>query len=124
MTIANNDKTKEVLERLKSAQEFADDYAAYIKCYRLVEQFERVKAIELIQSLIKRYQSQINQFGFLVDGVCVVSGVNYDDMSDLQIKDQLVYIGQRIPVYAFIREGEDKLANDWFNRISCAGFIG
>ena len=119
----NSEQTREVIERLKSAQEFAVDYAEYIKCCNLVNNFDRVGAIALIQSLIKRYQSQINQFGFFVDGIHVVYGVNYDNMSDLQIKDQLVYIGQRIPVYALIREGENKAANDLFNKIGCAGFI-
>ena len=89
----------------------------------MVNNFERTEAIALIQSLIERYQSQINQLGFLVDGVHVVYGVNYDDMTELQIKDRLIYIGQRIPVYAFIREGENKIANDLFNKIGCAGFI-
>ena len=119
----NSEQTKEIIERLKTAQEFADDYKAYIKCCNLVKSFERVEAITLIQSLIERYHSQINQFGFFVDGVCVINGVNYNGMTDLQIKDQLVYIGQRIPVYAFIREGENKLANDLFNKIGNAGFI-
>jgi len=120
----NSEQTKEVIERIKSAQEFADDYAAYIKCCNLVKEFERAGAVALIQSLITRYHSQIKQFGFFVDGVRVVRGVNYDYMSDWQIKDQLIYIGQRIPVYALIREGENKIANDLFNRIGRAGFIG
>ena len=119
----SNEQTKEVLERIRSAKEFADDYVAYIKCCDLVKNFERLGAITLIQSLIKRYNSQINQLGFLVDGAHVIYGVNYDVMSDWQIKDQLIYIGQRIPVYALLREGENKLANDLFNKIGCVGFM-
>jgi len=119
----NSEQTQKDLERLKTAKEFADDYTAYISCCKLVNNFERTEAIALIQSLIERYQSQINQLGFFVDGVHVVYGVNYDDMTELQIKDRLIYIGQRIPVYACIREGENKIANDLFNKIGCAGFI-
>jgi len=115
--------TGEVIEWLRTAKEFFDDYRAYLNCCNLVENFERVKAITLIQSLITRYQSQINQLGFLADGVCVISGVDYNGMTDLQIKDQLVYLGHRIPVYALIREGEYKIAKDLFNKICSAGFI-
>ena len=120
----NSEQTRKILERLKTAKEFADDYTAYIKCCNFMKSFDRTEAIALIQSLIERYQSQINQLGFLMDGVHVVYGVNYDDMTDLQIIDRLIYIGQRIPVYAFIREGENKIATDLFNKIGSAGFIG
>ncbi len=111
----NNDKIKEVLERIKSAKEFADDYSAYVQCLNIVNCFERGKAVALLQDLTKRYQSQINQFGFLVDGVRVIHGVNYDNVSDLQIKEQLEYIARYIPVYALIREGESKIVNNLLN---------
>ena len=37
--------------------------------------------------------------------------------------DQLIYIGQRIPAYAFIREGNKEIAKKLLNQIGCSGFI-
>ena len=69
----------------------------------------------ILDTSTKRYQSQINQFGFLVDGVRVIHGVNYDNISDLKIKEQLEYIALYILVYALIREGENKIVNNLLN---------
>ena len=80
-------------------------------------------AIRLLNALIQRYKSEINEFGFIFDGVHVISGVDYNNMSDIQIIDQLIYIGQRIPAYAFIREGNKETAKKLLNQIGCSGFI-
>ena len=58
-----------------------------------------------------------------MDGKHVVYNVDYSVISDMQILDQIIYIGQRIPVYALIREGEKKLAEELLNRIGYSGFI-
>ena len=98
----NNNNTKEIAERFKTAQEFSQDYASYCNCRGVVQNYIRCEAIGLLNTLIQQYKSEINEFGFLFDGVYVISGVNYDNVTDIQIIDQLIYIGQRIPAYAFI----------------------
>lgn len=88
----------------------------------VLNNYSRQEAIIYTQELIKRYESQINKFG-LLDGKHVVYNVDYSVISDMQILDQIIYIGQRIPVYALIREGEKKLAEELLNRIGYSGFI-
>ena len=58
----------------------------------------------------------------LADGVCVIYGVDYSTMSDLQIRKQLVYVWLRIPVYAFLREGDKRMAEALLNSISARIF--
>ena len=119
----NNNNTKEIAERFKTAQEFTQDYDAYCNCRRVVQNYVRCDAVCLLNALIQRYKLEINEFGFLFDGVHVISGVNYDNMADIQIVDQLIYIGQRILAYAFIREGNKEIAKKLLNQIGCSGFI-
>ena len=118
----NNDQTKDFLNQFNTAKEFSEDLIAYNRCKEILKNYVRSEAIIHIQNLIKRYKSEINQLGFLIDGTHVIYGVDYEDFSDFQIKDQLIYIGQRIPVYAFIREGEKKVADILLNRIGFLGF--
>ena len=119
----NDNNTKETAERFKTAQEFTQDYTAYCNCRRIVQNYVRYDAIALLTTLIQRYKSEINEFGFLFDGVHVIFGANYDNMTDIQIIDQLIYIGQRIPAYAFIREGNKQIAKNLLNKIGYSGFI-
>ena len=119
----NNNNTHEIAERFKTAQEFAQDYAAYCNCRGVVHNYIRCDAICLLNALIQRYKSEINEFGFIFDGVHVISGVDYNNKADIQIIDQLIYIGQRIPAYAFIREGNKEIAKRLLNQIGCSGFI-
>ena len=119
----NNNNTHEIAERFKTAQEFAQDYAAYCNCRGVVQNYVRCDAICLLNALIQRYKSEINEFGFIFDGVHVISGVDYNNMADIQIIDQLIYIGQRIPAYAFIREGNKEIAKRLLNQIGCSSFI-
>lgn len=119
----NESQEIESIERFKTAQEFAQDYVAYCNCRNILQNYVRFNAMVLLKSLIEKYESEINQFGFLVDGVHVIRGVNYDDLTDWQIKDQLIYVGQRIPVYAFIREGNKQIAKNLLNQIGFSGFI-
>ena len=119
----NNKNTQEMAERFKTAQEFTQDYMFYCNCRGVVQNYVRCDAIHLLNTLIQRYKSEINEFGFLFDGVHVINGVNYDNMTDMQIIDQLIYIGQRIPAYTFIREGNKEIAKKLLNQIGCSGFI-
>ena len=119
----NNNNTQEIAERFKTAQEFTQDYMSYCNCRGIVQNYVRFDAIYSLNALIQRYKSEINEFGFLFDGVHVINGVNYDNMTDMQIIDQLIYIGQRIPAYAFIREGNKEIAKKLLHEIGCSGFI-
>ena len=118
-----DEQTKRDIERFRTAQEFAHDYMSYCNCRNVLQNYNRVNALDLLYNLIQRYKAEINQFGFLNDGVHVIYGVNYDNITDIQIMDQLIYIGQRIPAYAFIREGNKQLDNRLLNQIGCSGFI-
>ena len=118
-----DEQTKRDIERFRTAQEFVHDYMSYCNCRNVLHNYNRVNALDLLYNLIQRYKAEINQFGFLNDGVHVIYGVNYDNITDIQIMDQLIYIGQRIAAYAFIREGNKQLANRLLNQIGCSGFI-
>ena len=118
----NRKTTNEMIKKFNQAKEFEQDYSCYNKCKMILNNYSRPEAIIYIQELIKRYESQINQFG-LLDGRRVIYNVDYSVISDMQILDQIIYIGQRIPVYALIREGEKKLAEELLNEIGFSGFI-
>ena len=115
--MTQKDQLKEYFEKIKTTNEFIDDFNAYKKCKESFENYNRSDAISCLQILIKRYGAEINQLGFLTDGICVIRGVDCSRMSDFQIKDQLIYIGQRIPLYVAIREGEKKIVDEIINRI-------
>ena len=119
----NNNNSHEIAERFKKAQEYTQDYASYCRFREIVQNYVRCDAICLLNALIQRYKSEINEFGILFDGVHIISGVDYNNMADIQIIDQLIYIGQRIPAYAFIREGNKEMAKMLLNQIGCSGFI-
>ena len=118
----NRNTTNEMIKKFNQAKEFEHDYFYYNKCKMILNNYSRQEAITYTQELIKRYESQINQFG-LLEGRHVVHDIDYGVISDMQILDQIIYIGQRIPVYALIREGEKKLAEEALNRIGLSGFV-
>ena len=120
--MAQNEQLKEYIDKFNTAKEFVDDFNAYKKCRELFEDYNRSEAIFCLRNVIKRYGKEINQLGLLTDGICVIYGVNYSCMSDFQIKDQLIYIGQRIPLYVAIRDGEKKIFDDIINKIGNACF--
>ena len=117
----NDNQTKNYVDLFNSAKEFSEDLSAYNKCRAILKNYVRSEAIMHIQNLINRYKSEINQFG-IFDHTYVIYGVDYSALNDFQIMDQLIYIGQRIPIYAFIREGEKKIADDLLHRIGNLGF--
>ena len=84
-----------------------------------MENYNRPDAIACIQELINRYSNEINQLGFIIDGF---HNVDFSTLNDFQIRDQLIYIGQRIPIYAFIREGEKQVVDYLLNEIGFFGF--
>ena len=115
--MTQKDQLKEYIDKIKTTKEFIDDFNAYKKCKDSFENYNRSDAISCLQILIKRYGAEINQLGLLTDGIRVICGVDCSRMSDFQIKDQLIYIGQRIPLYVAMREGEKKIVDEIINRI-------
>ena len=118
----NND-IKEIAECFKTGKDFAQDYMSYCNCREAIQNYNRNGAIVLLNKLIQRYKIEINQLGLFGDGSKVIYGINYDNIPDIQIINQLIYIGQRIPVYAFIREGNKRIAEILLEKIGCSGFI-
>ena len=112
-----------MLERFQSAKEFAEDYKAYCDCCDMLKRYNRQHAIGLLNSLLKRYWLEIDQFGILFDGTYVKIGENYDNMADVKIIENLRYVGSRIPIYAFIREGDRQLAKVLLNKLGSSGSI-
>lgn len=113
---------QESLQRFKTAIDLSEDYSDYLKCKRLIENFDRKKAFEHLQKIIHKYEAQIDQLGLFEGNIRVIHGVSYDDISDYHIMSSLSFIGQRIPIYVFIREGEKEALRDWEKRISNYGF--
>ena len=119
-------KDKEIQETIKQFNimlQYSEDQALYSKCRNMVQNYVRNDAISLLNALANRYESEINQISFLFGGRYVIHGVDFSIISDIEIIDQLIYIGQRIPVYAFIREGEKYSAEKLLKQIGCSGFI-
>ena len=109
------------MDRFNTAKEFAEDACASLKCKTILENYNRFEAVVHLQRLTQRYAFEINQLG-LFDRVCVIYGVDYSTMSDWQIRKQLVYVWLRSPVYAFLREGDKRIAEALLNSISARLF--
>ena len=112
-----------MLERFQSAKEFAEDYKAYCDCCDMLKRYNRQHAIGLLNSLLQRYRLEINQFGALFDGSYVKTEEDYDTVADATIMENLRYVGSRIPIYAFIREGDRQLAKVLLNKLGSSGSI-
>ena len=98
------------LERLKKADDLAKDHANISRCESNLRYYNRKQALACLQDMIREYTPQINEFGFLVDGMQVVEGVPLDQFTDEHIQTQLRYLIRRIPVYVLLREGQKELA--------------
>lgn len=98
------------LERLNSAVELTKDCDNISRCEFNLQHYNRGQALACLQDMIREYAPQINEFGFLVDGMQVVEGVPLDQFTDEHIQTQLRYLIRRIPVYVLLREGQKELA--------------
>lgn len=98
------------LERLNSAVELTKDCSNISRCEFNLQHYNRGQALACLQDMIREYVPQINEFGFLVDGMQVVEGVPLEQFTDEHIQVQLRYLIRRIPVYVLLREGQKELA--------------
>lgn len=101
---------EKMMEQFKKATEFAKDYSNILRCERCVQYYCRENAWQCLQDMIHEYGNLINDFGLLIDGRCVVRGIQSDQFSDEELRLQIHYISQHIPVYALLREGSNELA--------------
>ena len=98
------------LERVNSAVELTKDCSNISRCETNLRHYNRKQALACLQDVIREYAPQINEFGFLVDGMQVVEGVPLEQFTDEHIQVQLRYLIRRIPVYVLLREGQKELA--------------
>lgn len=104
------------IEKMKTYVELMKDYSNYIRCKSNLDNFDRPKAWECLQDMIREYEVQINVFGGFIDGKRVIKGVLFESFSNNEIYEQLKYIYVRIPVYVLMQSGEEELAKniyDW-----------
>lgn len=107
----------EFIERFKNATDLLDDYGIYLECRKQIENFNRQTALCLLQKIISKYKVEINQLGCIEGGIHIVYNINYDGVKDDYIKNQLSYLGARIPMYVLIREDNKHLIKELENRI-------
>lgn len=122
MELINENRLWQLIERFKTAADLIEDYEDYLECQRLISDFDRAQALCHFQKMIHRYESQINQLGLFEGNIQVIHGVSSDDKDDCYIMSRLSFVGQRIPIYVSIREGEKELLKELEKRISRYGF--
>lgn len=111
----NYDKT---IERMHSVLELAKDYSNMKRCEDNLMCYDREKAWTCLQDMLREYATQIDTFGVWVDGVRLVKGTTLESLSDQTVQTQLRYIGQHIPVYVLLREGEKESAKRICERLN------
>ena len=122
MNYITNEQLSQFIDAFEKTMRFSNDISIYNECKSVLSNYDRETAIRLIQKVIKTYNSEINQFGFLFDGTYVIRGVDYSIKNDLFVRDQLIYLGQRIPLYVAIREGLKNVEHELLKMIGEKGF--
>lgn len=103
------DELNKMVEIIKTASDYTKDGANFIRCEYNLKNFKRQSALECLQDMLKEYELEIDAFGGVFDGKKVVRGVSFEDVSDNEIASQLNYVCANIPLYAFMRKGEEEL---------------
>lgn len=98
------------LEYVKTAVECIKDYENIKRCEQNVMQFTREDAWNCLQDMIREYRAEINVFGALFDQVIVEYNIDPKCKTDDELRNQLIYIAQHIPLYVLMRKGEEELA--------------
>ena len=98
------------LEYVKTAVECIKDYQNIKRAEQNVLQFTRESAWQCLQDMIREYWTEINVFGALFDRVIVEYNIDPKRKTDDEIRNQLIYIAQHIPLYVLMRKGEEELA--------------
>ena len=98
------------LEYVKTAVECIKDYQNIKRCEQSILQFTREDAWQCLQDMIREYWAEIKVFGAIFDNVTLYRNVDPKTLSDNELKRQLTYIAQHIPLYVLMRKGEEELA--------------
>lgn len=109
----NLNQTYEILDRYKDVMDVAEDMEMYNQSKRLLERYNRDKAISQIQKIIGKYESEINDAGFF-DNHIVIRRANCESWNDVDVMQTLLYLSVRIPIYACIHSGKEQLAKKLF----------
>lgn len=101
---------EKTIELMKTAIDCSKDYDNMKRCERNIREYYRPAAWQCLQDIIREYWTQIEFFGFLIDGKTIVENLDPFSRSDDQIRDDLIYLARHIPVYVLMRKGEETLA--------------
>ena len=85
------------IEQIKFEWELAKACHNIKRCEQILHNYERYTAWRCLQDMIKEYWIQINQ----LNGAPIIRVV-LREMSDDQIKEQLVYVADNIPIWLLI----------------------
>lgn len=103
----------EIMERFRTTADLEHDYKNSQICFALLQNYNRRTACEFCTRIVREYEAEINTYGSLIDGRKLNYSNDFESLTDEQIKEQLQYLGNHIPVYVLIRRGEEKLAKQF-----------
>ena len=100
----------EIMEKFRTTVELEHDYKNSQMCFALLQDYNRRTACEFCTKIVSEYEVEINTHGILIDGRNLNYSNEFESLTDEQIKEQLLYLGNHIPVYVLLRKGEENLA--------------
>ena len=100
----------EIMEKFRTTAELEHDYKNSQMCFALLQNYNRKTACEFYTKIVSEYEAEINTHGSLIDGRKLNYSNEFESLTDEQIKEQLQYLGNHIPVYVLLRKGEENLA--------------
>lgn len=108
----------QAIEMMKTSNGLAKDYRNYRRCEQVLWPYDRQRAWDCLQDMIREYQSQIEAC-LPLRVRTTSSNVTPQVYSDDDIRWKIAYIGQRIPIYALMREENKEAAKqlcEWLDR--------
>lgn len=103
---------EEIMENFRTTAELEHDYKNSQMCFALLQNYNRRTACELCKKFVREYEVEINTYGSFIDGRKLNYSNEFESLTDEQIKEQLQYLGNHIPIYVLIRKGEENLAKE------------
>lgn len=103
----------EIMEKFRTSVEMEHDYKNSQMCFALLQNYNRRTACKFCTKIVNEYETEINTYGSFIDGRKLNYSIEFESLTDEQIKEQLLYLGNHIPVYVLIRKGEENLAKQF-----------
>ena len=100
----------EIMEKFRTTADLEHDYKNSQICFELLQSYNRRTACEFCKKIVREYEVEINTYGSFIDGRKLNYSNEFESLTDEQIKEQLQYLGNHIPVYVLLRKGEENLA--------------